>query len=92
MTPSIVQRDRKQRLDRVDLEAAGGQLGHGGERPGGRPVRLALGAAFLARVDQRHHLDVGIVEIGAHVEVVDTAEADECGAYRPLVRCEIRHL
>ena len=52
------------------------------------PVGLALGAPLLARVDERDHLDVGVVEVRAHVEVVDAAEADERGAHRSVVRRE----
>ena len=45
-------------------------------------------AALVARVDQRDHLDVGVVDVGAYVQVVDASEADERGAHRPLVRRE----
>ncbi len=79
-----VQRDRQQSFDRVDLEPARGELRHGRERLRVRPVGLALGAAFGARVDERDDLDVGVVEVRAHVEVVDAAQADEGGADRAV--------
>ena len=47
--------------------------------------RCALGASLLARVDERDDLDVGVVAVRAHVEVVDAAEADERGAHRTVV-------
>ena len=85
-----VQRDRQQDLDRVDLEAAGRQLGGGRERARARPVRLALRAAFLARIDERDDLDVGVAGIRADVQVVDPAQADERGPHRAVVGHE-RH-
>ena len=77
--PFDVQRDGEQRLDGVDLEPAGGQLGHRGERRAPGQSACALRPPLLARVDQGHDLDVGVVDVGAHVEVVDAAEADEGG-------------
>ena len=59
-----MERNRQQRFDRIDLEAAGRQLGRRGEGPGLGPVGLTLRPAFLARVDQGDHLDIGIVEVG----------------------------
>ena len=59
-----VQRDRQQRLDRVDLEAARRELGDRRER------RRASGQSawrsrppLLARVDERDDLDVGVVDV-----------------------------
>ena len=46
--------------------------------------RPRCAASLLTRVDERDDLDVGVVEIRTHVEVVDAAEADECGADRPV--------
>ncbi len=85
-----VQRYREQRLHGVDLEPAGRQVGHRREGLGLRPIGLTLGAPLRAGIDERHHLDVGIVEIGADVEVIDAAEPDESGANRAVVGTE-RH-
>ena len=41
--------------------------------------------SLLARIDERDDLDIGIVEIGAYVEVVDAPEADEGGSYRSVI-------
>ena len=49
------------------------------------PIGLALDPALLARVDQSHHLDVGIVDVGPHVEVVDAPEPDEGGPHRTVI-------
>ena len=83
-----VERDRQQRLDRVDLDTARGEVGDGRERRGLRPVALALLAPLLARVDERDDLDVGVVEVRADVQVVDAAEPDEGRADRAVVRGE----
>ena len=50
--------------------------------------RLPLRPALFARVDQRDNLDVRVVQIGTHVEVVDPPEAHECGPYGSFVGCE----
>ena len=80
-----VQWNGQQRLDGVDLETAGGELGDGCERPGGRPVGLSLSTPLFARVDEGHDLDIGIVEVGADVEVVDASEPDEGGSHGSVV-------
>ena len=83
-----VQRDRQERLDRVDFESARCELGGRRERAGVGPVGLALRAPFFARIDERDDLDVGVVDVGAHVQVVDAPEPDERGAYRAVVGSE----
>ncbi|HTS99967.1 MAG TPA: hypothetical protein VMI33_25480 [Streptosporangiaceae bacterium] len=85
-----VQHDRQQDLGRVHLDAAGRQLGGGRERARAWPVGLTLRPPFLARVDERDDLDVGVAEIAADVQVVDPAEADERGPHRPVV-CHEAH-
>src|SRR6202035_447970 len=83
-----VEGDRQQRFDGIDLEATGGHLGGRGEGAGFGPVRLALGPAGLVGVDQGDDLDVGVVEVGPHVQVVDAAETDEGGPDRTVIRRE----
>ncbi len=83
-----VQHDRQQDLGRVNLDAAGRQFGGGRECARARPVGLTLRPPFLARVDERDDLDVGVAEITADVQVVDPAEADERGPHWPVVRHE----
>jgi hypothetical protein len=80
-----MQRNRQQRLHGVDLETTGRQLGGRCERPWPGPVGLPLLAALFTRVDQSDDLHIGIVEVGAHVQVVDPAEADESGTYGTVV-------
>ena len=46
---------------------------------------LPLLAAFRAGVDERHHLDVGIVDIRTHIQVVDAAKSEERDAHRSVV-------
>ncbi len=83
-----VQRNRQQGFDRVDLYIARRELRGRRERARVRPIALPFGAAFLARVDQRDHLHVGIVVVRAHVEVVDAAEPDEGRAHGTVVGSE----
>ena len=83
--PVDVKRDREQRLDGIDFEPAGRHVRHRGERPSPRPVGLALGPTLLVGIDQGHHLDIGIVHIGPHVEVVDASEAHERGPHRTVI-------
>ena len=45
-------------------------------------------AACLVGVDQGDDFDVGVVEVGPHVQVVDAAETDEGGADRAVIRRE----
>ena len=84
-----VQRRGEQCLDRVDLESAGREVGDRRERLRVGPIARTLGASLLARVHQRDHLDIGVVAVRAHVEVVDPAEADERGAHRAVERSEV---
>ena len=86
-----VQGNRKQALDGIDLELAGGQLRYRWERGRLWPVGLPLRAAFRARVHQCDHLDVGVSRVGAHIQVVDPAQADERGADRAVVWGEGHH-
>ena len=86
--PVGMQRHRQQDLDRVNLDAARRQLGGRGEGASGRPVRLALRTAFVARIDERDDLDVRVVNVGANVQVVDPAETDERGPHRPVIGYE----
>ena len=62
-------------------------------RPGPVRERARRGAPRLGRA-RATDLDIGVVEIGPHVEVVDATEADEGGPDRPVVRREAhgRHL
>ena len=59
----LVERDRQQRLDRVDLEAARRELGDRRERRRVGPVGLALRAALLVGIDERDDLDVVVVDV-----------------------------
>src|SRR5262249_12555755 len=83
-----VQRNRQQHLHGVNLYAAGGESR--GRRERGRcwPVRLALRPALLARIDERHHLNVRVADVGTDVEVVDTAESDDGCTDWTVVRYE----
>ena len=80
--------DGQQGFDRIHLDAALGQVIDVGERPGLREVPLSLLPTFLAGVHERDDFHIGIVEVGADVEVVDASEADEGGPDRPIVGTE----
>jgi len=84
----LVQRDRQQRLHRVHLEAARGELGRRRERGCVGPVGLPLRATVGVGIDERDHVDVVVAHVAAHVQVVDPAEPHACGAHRTVVRLE----
>ena len=75
-------------FDGVDLETAGRELGRRCERAGVGPVGLTLHPPLFTRVDEGDHFDIGIVDVGADVQVVDPPEPDEGRPNRSVVRSE----
>jgi hypothetical protein len=83
-----MERHRQQGFHRIHLEPALRQVIDGGESPGCGEVPPSLAATLLAGVDERDYFYVGIVDVGADVEVVDPAETDEGRPDRPIIRTE----
>ena len=66
-----------------------------GRRPKRRPVRRTArsGAAppVVTRVDQRHDLGFGVVQVPSNVEIEDPPQPDDGHSYRPALEAWPRH-
>ena len=85
----LVRRDWQQHLDGVDGESTGREFLDGRERPRVGPIELALRSSFVARIHQGDDLGVLVVDVGAHVQVVDPSEPDDRDAHATLEGREI---
>src|SRR5262249_54048607 len=52
------------------------------------PVALPLFATFFVRIYERNDVHVGVVDVRAHVQVVDATQPDKRGAHRTVIRRE----
>ena len=77
----FVQHNWQQHLNGVNVRLAGNKFVY--RRKGLRrwPLNLALQATLFTRVHNRHHLNVTICLVAQLVEIVDSSETDDCGAY-----------
>ena len=85
-----MERNRQQDLDCIDRQTARGEFGCRGKCLRLGPFCLSLGTTLWIGINERHHLDIGIVSVRSDVQVIDATETDDGSPDRPVIGNE-RH-